>query len=214
MNELVERRQEERERRRGEILDAAEAVAARIGMDAMTMDQVARQARLSRALIYVYFENKADLVFGLCERALHLLERRFEEAIARHGLGIDQVNAIGRAYVAFAEQFPIYFEALSQFHAHAPDQDDNSRSEQACKTAGDRVHGLTVRAILNGVADGSVRKDAGEPLLVAVTLWGFMHGTLQLVSTKADILAMDGISTRQLIDHSLRMCRLSLAAVP
>ena len=37
MNQLAERRQEEKERRRSEILDAAEAVAAEAGIDSMTL---------------------------------------------------------------------------------------------------------------------------------------------------------------------------------
>jgi len=60
MNYIAERRLEEKERRRAEILDAAEAVTARFGWDAMTMDRVARKARLSRALVYVYFKDKTD----------------------------------------------------------------------------------------------------------------------------------------------------------
>ena len=58
MSELTDRRLEEKERRRLEILDAAEAVAAVVGVEALTMDLVARKARLSRALLYVYFNDK------------------------------------------------------------------------------------------------------------------------------------------------------------
>jgi len=50
MSYLAERREEEKERRRLEIIEAAESLYAEKGWDAVTMDQVARQARLSRAL--------------------------------------------------------------------------------------------------------------------------------------------------------------------
>ncbi len=110
MSYIAERRQEEKERRRGEIIDAAEAVAATVGWDAMTMDQVARKARLSRALLYVYFKDKTDLLFGLCERALATLTQRFTEAASRHKRGMDQLVAVGRAYIAFSQEFPVYFE--------------------------------------------------------------------------------------------------------
>ena len=63
MNYVAQRRLEEKERRRAEILDASEAVAGVVGWDNMTMDQVARKARLSRALLYVYFNDKSDLMF-------------------------------------------------------------------------------------------------------------------------------------------------------
>ena len=91
MSYIAERRQEEKERRRAEILDAAEAVCAEVGWDAMTMDQVARKARLSRALLYVYFKDKQDLLFGICERALVTLDAALREAVARHKRGLDQL---------------------------------------------------------------------------------------------------------------------------
>ena len=91
MSYIAERRQEEKERRRAEILDAAEAVCAVVGWDDMTMDQVARKARLSRALLYVYFKDKQDLLFGLCERALGMLEAALHGSVARQKRGLDQM---------------------------------------------------------------------------------------------------------------------------
>src|SRR5215813_9259499 len=104
MSYIAERRQEEKERRRAEILDAAEAVTASEGWDAMTMDQVARKARLSRALVYVYFKDKTDLMFGVGERALAALRQRFDTAIAQHSRGLDQLQAIGHAYIVFSRE--------------------------------------------------------------------------------------------------------------
>jgi AcrR family transcriptional regulator len=46
MSYISVRREEEKERRRAEILDAAEALYAKKGWDALTVDQVARSARL------------------------------------------------------------------------------------------------------------------------------------------------------------------------
>src|SRR5215469_12043530 len=99
MNSPADSRQEDKERRRAEILDAAEEVAGSVGWDALTMDQVARRARLSRALLYVYFKDKVDLMYGICERGLATLTQRAAAAVGRHRLGLDQIVAIGRAYI-------------------------------------------------------------------------------------------------------------------
>jgi TetR/AcrR family transcriptional regulator len=212
MNYLLERRQEEKERRRGEILDAAVAVAASEGIEAMTMDQVARKARLSRALLYVYFNDKSDLLFGICSRGLDLLRERFEQAVARHPSGLEQAMACGRAYVAFAQEFPVHFDALARFEAHAPQPVATTPcNEGACVLAGDKVHAALIRAIENGVRDGSIRADVGPPPLVSVTLWGFTHGIIQLASTKANALAQNGISTSELVQHALATMARSLA---
>ncbi len=205
MNDLLERRQEEKERRRAEILDAAETVASVIGIDAMTMEQVARKARLSRALLYVYFQDKTDLLFGLCNRGLDQLQRRFVDAVDQQQDGLRQVEACGRAYVAFTQEFPVYFEALSRFEAHSPEAGTGSGNEGACILAGDRVHAVLIAALEHGMQDGTIRPDAGPPQLISVTLWAFFHGVIQLASTKGNQLAHNGITLQHLVDQALLM---------
>jgi AcrR family transcriptional regulator len=211
MNSIAERRLEEKERRRVEILDAAESVARESGFDAMTMDEIARKARLSRALLYLYFKDKGDVAFGLAERALSRLAGRFAEAIARHKMGLDQLQGMGRAYVAFSQEFPVLFDALARFEMHSPDACDASTAERGCVLHGDKLHALMVGAIEAGIRDGSVRPDVGPPAVVSVTLWGFMHGVIQLAATKANVIAHDGVDTRTLLDHALVMATRALA---
>src|ERR1700677_2865042 len=102
MSYIAERREEEKERRRSEILAAAEALYVKQGWDAVTVEQVARSARLSRALVYVYFQDKEDLLFAIGERAMLLLRDRFVAATSTTACGMDQVEAVGRAYLGYA----------------------------------------------------------------------------------------------------------------
>ena len=73
MSYIAERRQEEKDRRRAEIIDAAEELYREVGWDAVTMDAVARRARLSRALVYVYLKYKRELHFAIAARAMETL---------------------------------------------------------------------------------------------------------------------------------------------
>src|SRR5215213_4728908 len=118
MSYIAERRQEEKDRRRSEIVDAADSLYAESGWDVVTMDQVARRARLSRALVYVYFRDKGDLLFALVERSLENLRERFIVAQRGHGRGIEEVEAIGYAYLEFSRELPHYFDSCSRFQAH------------------------------------------------------------------------------------------------
>jgi TetR/AcrR family transcriptional regulator len=119
MSYIAERREDEKERRRGEILDAAEALYIDKGWEALTVDQVARSARLSRALVYVYFRDKEDLLFAIGERAMRLLRERFAAALGTRQTGMDQIEAIGRAYIGYAHEFPHYFDFCSRFQSHS-----------------------------------------------------------------------------------------------
>jgi TetR/AcrR family transcriptional regulator len=207
MSYITERREEEKERRRAEILDAAEALYAKVGWDALTVDQVARSARLSRALVYVYFRDKEELLFAIGERATRLLRDRFIEAAAGHALGLDKVEAIGRAYMGYAIEFPHYFDFCARFQAHSVSNDPGSH-EGACRIMGDEVMGVVVQAIEAGRRDGSIRSDIGEPALFAITLWAFTHGLIQLAMAKgSDLATRFGIATADLSSYAFELIR-------
>ena len=213
MSYIAERRGEEKERRRAEILDAAEELYAEKGWDALTVDQVARSARLSRALVYVYFRDKEELLFAIGERAMGKLRNRFIEAVAGHALGMDQVEAIGQAYMAYAHEFPHYFDFCSRFNARSVAIDPGSH-EGACHIAGDEVIGAVVQAINTGIGDGSIRPDVGDPRLLAMTLWAFTHGMIQLAMAKGADLERFGISTADFSNYGLGLLRVVAQSTP
>lgn len=209
MSYIAERRQEERDRRRAEIVDAAEAVYAEVGWDAVTMDRVARRARLSRALVYVYFRDKSDLHLALVERALESLRERFEAARAGKECGLAEVEAIGWAYQAFARELPHYFDACARFEAR-PGRDGVQPNEAACMAAGHRVHETMVAALNRGVADGSIRADIGDPYVTSLALWAFSHGMVQIAATKAGQMETEGIPVQRFLDHAIAMALRTL----
>jgi AcrR family transcriptional regulator len=213
MSYIAVRREEEKERRRAEILDAAEVLYARKGWDALTVDQVARSARLSRALVYVYFRDKEDLLFAIGERAMRLLRDRFIAAIAGPAQGMDQVDAIGRAYMGYAHEFPHYFDFCTRFQSHSVEA-NSSTNEGGCQAAGDQAIGTLVQAIETGIRDGSIRADVGDPLLLALTLWAFTHGIIQIAIAKGTDLARRGVAIQDFSNFALQLLRGAVESKP
>jgi AcrR family transcriptional regulator len=214
MSYIAERRQEEKDRRRTEIVEAAESLYREVGWDAVTMDAVAKRARLSRALVYVYFKDKQDLHFAISVRALETLERRFEEASARPHTGLEKIIAIGRAYMAYANEFPMYFDACARLELHVPDGSAPAEQELACMEVGMRVHQIVVEALIMGQRDGSVRQDVGDLAVTSRVLWGFMHGIMQIAMTKGVPLAKAGITVSNLTQQAVALIRSALARPP
>ncbi len=206
MSNIAARREDEKERRRAEILDAAEALYIRKGWAALTVEQVARSARLSRALVYVYFRDKEDLLFAIGERAMRMLRDRFMVAIAIPASGMDQVEAIGRAYLCYAYEFPHYFDFCSRFQSQSVAGDPNS-NEGACRVAGDQAIDTVLQAVETGIRDGSIRADVNDPMMFAITLWAFTHGVIQLAMAKSADLARRGITIPDINDNAFLLLR-------
>jgi hypothetical protein len=65
-------------------------------------------------------------------------------------------------------------------------------------------------AIRDGMADGSMRADIDAPDAVAIALWGFMHGVIQIASTRGALLARRNTDTLQLYDQAVLLTRKAL----
>ncbi len=214
MSYIAERREEEKERRRREFLDAAESLYAKHGWEAVTMDQVARAARLSRALVYIYFRDKDDLLFAIGERAMKQLYQRFAATLEAAGTGREKVMAIGRAYMGYAIEFPHFFDFCSRFQRHEVSA-AASPNEEACDKAGDAVMDLVVQAIEAGVADGSIAPAlAREPRILGLSLWAFTHGIVQITISKADDLARQGVTAPAFGNYAFELIQTLLRGSP
>ena len=75
------------EERRAGILDAALAVFSARGFHSSSIDDIAREAGISKALIYEHFESKQGLYADLLERNANELFERLASALA--GVGVD-----------------------------------------------------------------------------------------------------------------------------
>ena len=211
MSYIAERRQEEKERRRDEIVEAAEELYRELGWDAVTMDSVARRARLSRALVYVYFKDKQRPA---------LRDRGARPGGAAPALRGSQLHAparastrsrrCGRAYMAYGQEFPHYFDACARLESHSHDgSTEPSPQAEPCVECGKRVHDVVVEALATGQRDGTIRADLGDLQVISRVLWGFTHGLIQIAITKGEPLAQQGISVPQLTQQALAMIRRS-----
>ncbi|MEF8797546.1 MAG: TetR/AcrR family transcriptional regulator [Salinivenus sp.] len=205
-----ERQQEEKEHRRRTIVDAAETVLQEKGRDDMTMADIADEARLSRSLLYVYFEDMDDIVLGVTHRGLQALRERFEAAAAAHETGLRQIRAIGEAYVAFACEAPTHFDLVAQFEARPAAPDDATERERQCLAEADRVMEAMIDAIQRGIDDGSIRSTL-DPTRTALTLWGHTHGLIQLAANKGPGLEQRyGLDAETLVTHGLDFAGVAL----
>ncbi|SDS45360.1 transcriptional regulator, TetR family [Halopseudomonas xinjiangensis] len=197
-----ERREREKQERRVSILDAAEQVFFTKGYDKCSMDEIARTAQLSRALLYVYFKDKSAMMRGIMLRAVECLRDRFARAISEAELGLDQVGKFGQAYYDFSREESHYFDVLTQINTfpHLSEDDEHSEALRCCA---EDVMGLMVEALQRGVADGSLSRDrVRDPMMTAFYLRGALHGVI-METRQADQKATQLPDAAELICYTI-----------
>jgi AcrR family transcriptional regulator len=100
------------DQRREAILDSALEVFARHGYHAASIDDIARVAGVSKALIYEHFPSKRDLHAALLERYVGELFELLAESAATSEPGEVRLRAGVDAFLAFVESRPDAFRML------------------------------------------------------------------------------------------------------
>ena len=86
--------------RRGEILQAADAIFVREGYHGATIRRIAREVGLSSTALYMHFRDKSEILAAICESAMaHLIVQNDELA----GLPLDPVTRVRRMMEAYIQ---------------------------------------------------------------------------------------------------------------
>lgn len=202
------RNDEEKLQRREAILDASFEIFFQKGFEKASFDEIAKKAKLSRSLIYVYFKDKNDIHMGLCIRAGQILFNTMKECLSQETDGINQVHAIGKAYYMFYKTEPFLFKLLSMRMSMPEGRVSASldfiSSQNEMQALEDRIMQQMMGAIRLGLEDGTVEKSKiKSPMQTAMFMRGAMHGLIMLQdSAGSDLFDRSELDREELIDYA------------
>lgn len=186
-----ERKQQEKEIRRNDIIDAAERVFFAKGYELATMDDVAREAEFSKRTVYVYFTGKEEIYFEIMLRGYRLLNGMLDEELLRNpeAPALDKIRQLGLLLHRFSDLFPDYFASIMEYENRESDFDRNlpDKLKAECYEQGERMFRYLTDALARGVEGGEIRKglDVGRTALI---LWSCALGVFNTARKKAQYL--------------------------
>jgi AcrR family transcriptional regulator len=117
---VAERREREKNLRRKQIMEAAEKVFCAKGFGSATMEDIAQEAELSPATLYLYFKNKDELYTSINLRILRYATARLEQLYHRMGLTSEQkLEALKDVFYKIYKFDPL--SLINVFHFQASD---------------------------------------------------------------------------------------------
>src|ERR1700730_11086394 len=106
---VQERREREKKELKQEILDAARDLFVREGFENVSMRRIAEKIEYSPTTIYLYFEDKASLLFAICEETSARLAKRMAALTKASPDPVKPLRGGCRAYVDFGLKYPNHY---------------------------------------------------------------------------------------------------------
>lgn len=181
-------------RRREELVAAALELLADHAPDEISIDDVARAAGASRALVYHYFGSKQDLFLAALRTAGAELTTRLTPP--EDGSPVERLTASIHGYVEYADEHAAGFTALMLGRTV-------SRGSDVAEVV-DRVRGTVLRMLLDGLGV------ANPDVTLRLTLRGWLASNEAIV---LDWLGERGISALELEEMMIRNLGALLAAI-
>ena len=155
------------------LLDAAQAIVAESGVDAVTMSAVAKRSGVSSGAPYRHFKDRTELLQALSERAQENLAERTLAAIADAPTPLEGFRRSGVAYVRFAIDEPALFTVLSrgEFTVRDSDGPRNPADVRFAAALGELLSRGDPRAPL----------DPSDPVIQELAARCMMHGLAHFV---------------------------------
>ena len=175
------RREREKEQLRQEILDAARELFLKEGYENVQMRRIAEKIEYSPTTIYLYFENKADLLYAVCQETFAKLYKKMAAINEKYVDPVERLRAGGRAYVEFGLKYPNHYRMTFINHPQLPGGKEQYLREESM---GMRAYDQLRQQVAQCVEENHFKVTDVEAISQA--LWAVLHGVTALLITKPD----------------------------
>ncbi|AUB55479.1 MULTISPECIES: TetR/AcrR family transcriptional regulator [Methanobacterium] len=209
---IKDRREREKEQRHNDILKAAEKLFLSRGYDDVSMNDIAQEVELSKATIYLYFDNKEELFFAIVLRGNLILNSMIQDEVKKAESGIDKVSAFRKAYHEFNRDYSDYIRIYKYFQSGRFDLDCIMDSDEIAKSSKDKMFkspnvsdylykinkmrgerfSIMSDSVQIGIDDGTIRSDV-NPSEAAVLLSSISKNMSDIPQDHEKLLERQGI---------------------
>ena len=154
---MARRKKEPKSVHREKIASAASVLFMERGIAATSMDDIAKAAGYSKATLYVYFENKEEIVGILVLDSMKKLYHYIASALEQQETTKEQYNFICRGLVQYQEEFPFYFKMVLDKINIDFERHDYLPEEKETYQIGEEINEKIKEFLISGIDKGDLR---------------------------------------------------------
>jgi AcrR family transcriptional regulator len=175
---ITERKEKQKVEIRKMILQASMKLFTNEGFDKVSIRKIADIIEYSPTTIYLYFKDKNEILFELCEEGFIKFES-LNKNLPEIKNPLTRLHKMGENYVGFGLQYPEYYDLM--FIQNAP-MDKLAEMNDGKWIHGDRALDLLRSIIKECMTQKIIKK--GDVDSVTMAVWGMVHGLVSLTIRK------------------------------
>ncbi|HYF84238.1 MAG TPA: TetR/AcrR family transcriptional regulator [Clostridia bacterium] len=158
MENILPRRERERQVRKSEMIEVAEKLFIQNGYEGTSMDDIAKEAQFTKRTIYQYFINKDDLFYAVALKFARQLNSNFKEAFISKKTALEKIHYANLQYFQFFKEHPEVFQLINHVPQGKPGKEVSPNYIEMLKFQSESFQMYT-EIIEKGKKDGSMSPD-------------------------------------------------------
>lgn len=192
---MARRVKEEPSIHRKRISEAAEKLFIKQGIEKTTVSQISELAGYSKATIYVYFENKEEIVSYLVLRSMELIKKQILSSTDDTHSDEENFMGVCNSLLKYNKKYPMYFQFLQDTINVDFSTEKYYQSEEDTYMIGEEINTYLVRLF-------RLKEDA---FITVFTIWSSICGVIQMTSKKSGyIKKQTGLTETDFIQAEFR----------
>ena len=174
---------------RRNILDAADKLFCKNGVEKTTMEQLATAAGYSKPTLYGYFKDKDEVYFALVLEFMEKIVVKVDKAIDENTAFSDTFTKICQDVFRLATRYPLYFEGLIGTINVNIKADDTPQIYKDIYRLGEALNEKLIALLQQGKDEGIINIVLDNSAIL-LFVWSSVAGIIRMVNHKKDYLKM------------------------
>ena len=174
---------------RRNILDAADKLFCKNGVEKTTMEQLATAAGYSKPTLYGYFKDKDEVYFALVLEFMEEIVVKVDKAIDENTAFSDTFTKICQDVFRLATRYPLYFEGLIGTINVNIKADDTPQIYKDIYHLGEALNEKLIALLQQGKDEGVINT-ALDNSAILLFVWSSVAGIIRMINYKKDYLKM------------------------
>ncbi|MCQ4664340.1 TetR/AcrR family transcriptional regulator [Extibacter muris] len=182
------------------------------GIECTTMNDIAKESGYSKATLYVYFQNKEEIIAFLVLKSMTKLDEYITLALENQKSTKGRYDMICQGLLEYQKQYPFYFAvALDEINIDFKNSNYLPEEEETYHV-GEEINKKLQQFIQEGILANDLKPDI-KILPTIMAFWGMLSGLIQIsVKKEAYITQELKMSRQEFLKYGFETLYQSIAA--